>query len=154
MLRSVVHVFTRNRDRDAFTYQGRATPYRAEATTPVTVIWDFGTARPERLPEEVPSNGEYWEGAATTITVDAYERNPEARRACIEHWGSACVVCKFDFEHHYGALGRGYIHVHHLKSIVEIGKEYKVDPGEGPASTAQIGEVSPIRVAKRPRDRG
>lgn len=79
-------------------------------------------------PEEVDGAVTYREGAVEQITVDRYERNPEARRKCIEHWGTACVVCAFDFGAKYGALGSGFIHVHHLRPLSEIGEAYEVDP--------------------------
>ncbi len=30
----------------------------------------------------------------------------------------------------YGQIGEGFIHVHHLKPLSEIGQEYEVDPIE------------------------
>jgi 5-methylcytosine-specific restriction protein A len=42
--------------------------------------------------------GNYSEGATKTITVNAYERDPTARRACIEYHGAICQCCGFDFE--------------------------------------------------------
>ena len=32
-----------------------------------------------------------------------------------------------NFEQTYGELGKGFIHVHHVIPVSEIGKEYKVD---------------------------
>ena len=78
-------------------------------------------------PDEVPEVG-IIEGAKKTIYVNAYERNPEARRLCLEKWGYSCSVCAFHFESYYGLLGRKYIHVHHLKPIATIGAEYEIDP--------------------------
>lgn len=78
-------------------------------------------------PDEVGKAG-YLEGSTKTITVNAYERNPEAREKCIAHWGTNCAVCNFHFMLFYGELGRGYIHVHHLKPLSEIKEEYEVDP--------------------------
>ena len=69
----------------------------------------------------------YIEGAVRQITVNAYERNLQARAACIAHWGLACIVCDFDFEAFYGPIGRGYIHVHHLRPLAEIGTIYVLD---------------------------
>ncbi len=56
-----------------------------------------------------------------------YERNPFYRNKAIEIHGLACMVCGFDFEATYGALGRGYIHVHHNKPVSESGPT-KIDP--------------------------
>jgi hypothetical protein len=68
------------------------------------------------------------EGAARTITVNAYERSAKGRRACIVHYGTSCHVCKLDFVKRYGEIGRGFIHVHHLRQLSTIGAEYEVDP--------------------------
>lgn len=84
----------------------------------------------ERLPEEVGDGmvPRLLEGATRTTVVNAYERNREARRQCVEHYGARCVICAFDFESRYGRVGRGMIHVHHLRSLAEIDQEYEVDP--------------------------
>lgn len=68
------------------------------------------------------------EGAVKKISVNAYERNPIARMKCIEHYGSVCTICGLDFGKYYGEFASGFIHVHHIKPIHEIGKEYVVDP--------------------------
>ncbi|KIP65243.1 restriction endonuclease [Vibrio harveyi] len=68
------------------------------------------------------------EGAKKQITVNAYERNPKARTQCIDHYGSRCYVCGFDFHENYGDLGTGYIHVHHEVDLADIGETYTVDP--------------------------
>jgi predicted HNH restriction endonuclease len=62
--------------------------------------------------------------------VNAYERNQEARRRCIERYGARCVVCGLDFGEVYGEVAEGLIHVHHLKPISEVGEGYVVDPVE------------------------
>jgi 5-methylcytosine-specific restriction protein A len=36
-------------------------------------------------------------------------------------------VCDFNFEAKYGEIGSGFIHVHHLTPLANIGKEYEVD---------------------------
>jgi 5-methylcytosine-specific restriction protein A len=86
------------------------------------------TAPFERLAEEVSRSDTVIEGAKKTITVNAYERDRGARERCIEYWGLACVVCRFDFESRYGRLGAGFIHVHHLKPLSELKAEYQLDP--------------------------
>jgi 5-methylcytosine-specific restriction protein A len=72
--------------------------------------------------EELP------EGTRKIVTVNIYERNSKARFLCIEYWKPRCVVCGFDFELVYGELGKGYIHVHHLIPVSQIGRLYKIDP--------------------------
>jgi len=70
------------------------------------------------------------EGSKKQITVNAYERNPKAREKCIKHYGTKCFICNFDFEKTYGQIGKGFIHVHHLKPLSEINEEYIIDPIE------------------------
>jgi hypothetical protein len=80
------------------------------------------------LPEEIPDS--YPEGARRQISINAYERNPVARKACIEYHGSICTVCGFDFGSKYGGQFAGYIHVHHLTPLSKINKSYEVNPKE------------------------
>ncbi|MEO6739223.1 MAG: HNH endonuclease [Chthoniobacteraceae bacterium] len=80
------------------------------------------------LPDEVLAPEAYFEGATKQVTVSIYERSPRARQKCIEHYGVRCSVCDFDFEAVYGERGRGFIHVHHLVPLAEIGSEYRLDP--------------------------
>ena len=79
-------------------------------------------------PDEVVLTEELWEGHVKSVTVNAYERSREARFKCIAHHGLNCAVCGMNFEFVYGAIGAGYIHVHHLVSISSIGTQYAVDP--------------------------
>jgi 5-methylcytosine-specific restriction protein A len=74
------------------------------------------------------SGGDFYEGAKKTITVNAYERNPDARKACIDEFGCSCIICGFNFESVYGERGKGFIHVHHIVPITKINSEYKVNP--------------------------
>lgn len=80
------------------------------------------------IAEEVLKPEIYLEGATSTISVNAYERNTKARAACIKHYGYKCFICNFSFEKVYGSLGRKYIHVHHEVALSELKKEYVVDP--------------------------
>jgi len=79
------------------------------------------------LPEEIDSTAVLTEGAVQRISVNAYERNAEARRRCIEYYGTSCCICRFDFGQVYGKVVEGLIHVHHLRPLSEIGEEYQVD---------------------------
>ncbi len=78
--------------------------------------------------DDVAIPSRFLEGRSEEVRLTRYERNPVARRACIEHWGLCCCVCGFDFEVIYGQLGAGYIHVHHLAPLADIGRQYEVDP--------------------------
>lgn len=89
---------------------------------------DSNSASPLPLAEELPASSKYSEGAKFSVTINAYERNPKARAACIAHHGLTCSVCGFNFATVYGNLGEGFIHVHHITPIGEIGKEYELNP--------------------------
>ncbi len=85
----------------------------------------------QELIEIYPDDIEYknlFEGAKKQITVNAYERNSQARKECVEHYGTKCSICDFDFEKNFGDIGKGFIHVHHVKPLSEIDKEYKINP--------------------------
>lgn len=87
------------------------------------------------LPEEIETSVSevLKEGQKTSITVNAYERNPQARKRCIEyyrllnHGKIKCEICGFDFSKTYGAEFDGKIHIHHIKEIASIGEEYLID---------------------------
>jgi 5-methylcytosine-specific restriction protein A len=79
-------------------------------------------------PEEISPTSTHTEGSVRQTLVNVYERNPAAREACIAHYGTVCTVCSFEFGNTYGEIGEGFIHVHHLKEISSIAKEYEVDP--------------------------
>jgi 5-methylcytosine-specific restriction enzyme A len=79
-------------------------------------------------PDEVPAGIPLIEGAVCQVNVNAYERNQIARARCIAHYGPCCVVCGFNFGAVYGPLAEGFIHVHHIKPLSEIGEGYEVHP--------------------------
>lgn len=81
-------------------------------------------------PDEVVSSIPLVEGAICRVTVNAYERSPEARCRCIAAHGTSCSICGFSFGAMYGEVAEGYIHVHHLRPLSEIRGEYEVDPVE------------------------
>jgi hypothetical protein len=80
------------------------------------------------LPEEIIQPSGLVEGAVRSITVNAYERNPQARRQCIDAHGTICCICGFSFGAVYGKVADGYIHVHHLRPLSQVNGEYVVDP--------------------------
>jgi predicted HNH restriction endonuclease len=84
----------------------------------------------EIYPDELPTENteELFEGIKRTVTVNSYERNSKARQLCVKHWKAICAICTFNFEKTYGEIGKGFIHVHHLTPVSQIGKSYQVDP--------------------------
>lgn len=79
------------------------------------------------LPSEVSAR-EMIEGSRIDVQVSRIERDPGARKKCIQIFGSICVVCGFDFEAAYGNIGCGFIHVHHLNPLAAASGQRKVDP--------------------------
>lgn len=78
--------------------------------------------------EEINPSSRLPEGARRRLYVNAYERNPTARRLCLEHYGMMCNVCGFRFAKFYGHTGDGFIEVHHIVPLSQVGPGYKVDP--------------------------
>lgn len=91
----------------------------------------FGMALALLPLEAVPENelaGEE-EGAEIYRTVKLYERSRINRAACIEIHGTGCKVCEFSFGNTYGELGEGFIHVHHIVPVSQMGGRYILNPG-------------------------
>ncbi len=105
-----------------------------EAFSRLNPLYDFVKERSRDLqsakiyPDELDNPESLFEGIKKTVLVNSYERNPKARKKCIEHYGAQCVVCGFNFEKVYGNIGFGFIHVHHLTQLSDIGRGYEVDP--------------------------
>lgn len=78
------------------------------------------------FPDEITTPNVFHEGAVSQVLVNVYERDPNARQACIEHYGLNCHVCDFNFEAVYGERGIGFIHIHHLRPV--SGGESEVNP--------------------------
>jgi len=68
------------------------------------------------------------EGSRVITYGTKYERNPRIRKQALLIHGYSCQACGFSFEETYGKRGRGYIHVHHLKPLSEVGQEHFPDP--------------------------
>lgn len=87
------------------------------------------------LDEEAAENNQlYIEGSKKKVIVNAYERNPQAKKKCIDYYKKKhngivkCEICGFNFGQVYGTEFSEKIHVHHKKEISQIGAAYKVDP--------------------------
>lgn len=81
---------------------------------------------PYLLPSEADSA--LIEGGRTLVQVSRFERDPRARRLCIQIFGTCCRVCGFDFAESYGEIGAGFIHVHHLRPLAMGRKKHTVEP--------------------------
>lgn len=71
----------------------------------------------------------YTEGQSHNLTVTSFERNQNARKACLDKYGYSCQICGIDFEKKYGSVGKDFIHVHHIDFIsAKGGIAHEVDP--------------------------
>ena len=76
--------------------QGGGIAIKAEAAELLEDLWAEHLAGLEAVPagviaEEIAAPSRYVEGATTRISVNAYERNPAAREACIQRHGLRCA---------------------------------------------------------------
>ncbi len=78
---------------------------------------------------EVETTG-FAEGNRYQVLVNKYERNTVNRELCLAIKGYRCNICGFDFEQKYGAIGRHFIHVHHISPVSKIGPDYVIDPAK------------------------
>lgn len=62
------------------------------------------------------------------MIVNRFERDPNKRVICLEHFGYSCQICGFSFQDVYGDLGRDFCHVHHIEPLGEVGGELDIDP--------------------------
>jgi 5-methylcytosine-specific restriction enzyme A len=79
-------------------------------------------------PDDLPRSLHFLEGAVSKVKVNRYERDPKARIACLAKYGTRCQVCGLKFDERYGDIGKGFIHVHHLKPLGAMRKEYQINP--------------------------
>jgi 5-methylcytosine-specific restriction enzyme A len=108
--------------------QASGTTIPPETAKRLEEIWTQLTGR--RLnPVKVTETPELLiEGMKRSRSTVAYERNSNAREACLQHHGRSCTVCGMNFQDSYGEIGQGFIHVHHIVPISQIGESYQVNP--------------------------
>lgn len=75
-----------------------------------------------------PSVSGYPEGALLRTWVNKFERDPRNRAAALAIHGRTCVVCERDLAERYGPIGSGFVEVHHITPVSEVGHDYIVDP--------------------------
>lgn len=68
------------------------------------------------------------EGQQTQRWTTTYERNPRMRADAIQLHGVVCMGCGFNFETKYGAIGSGFIEVHHTRPISSLDGAGPIDP--------------------------
>ncbi len=70
----------------------------------------------------------YDDGKKISVLQNRYERNPLNRELCLQANGYVCKICGFDFERKYGAIGRHFIHVHHISQLSLQDGAVTIDP--------------------------
>jgi len=90
--------------------------------------WRRNVKRASVYPDELPEGRDYREGAVARVQVNRYERDRAARTICLRQHGMRCKVCDLKFDEHYGDIGEGFIHVHHIKPFGMMRQEYKINP--------------------------
>ena len=105
---------------------GKKTVVRKLKSLGFEVVADQIVEKFVALPEEAEAS-EFWEGSQQSVIVNKYERSAEARAECIQHYGTTCYVCNFDFAKVYGDDFMGFIHVHHIVPLAAKRAAYKVD---------------------------
>jgi 5-methylcytosine-specific restriction protein A len=93
-----------------------------------SISWRKDVGQNPIYPDELPTGRRYREGAVSKVQVNRYERDSAARRACLAKHGTRCQVCGLRFDERYGEIGKDFIHVHHLKPLAAMRKEYELDP--------------------------
>jgi len=83
--------------------------------------------------EEVIENKEpevigYPEGSVVTVKANRYERDKRNRAAAIAIHGTACKGCGLEMDMRYGPIASGYVEIHHITPVSELGAEYIIDP--------------------------
>jgi 5-methylcytosine-specific restriction protein A len=81
----------------------------------------------EIVNDDAPEGG-LPEGARVRIEVSRYERDRRNRAAAIAIHGHGCKVCGADFAKMYGETAAGFIEVHHLTPVSQMGAGYVINP--------------------------
>lgn len=90
-------------------------------------IWDEFCLKKYPFNNQPVSSQTFNEGTFYQLIQTVYERNPGARKRCLEFYGYSCKVCGCNFADRYGEIGKEFIHVHHINQL-SIGKMRETDP--------------------------
>ena len=100
---------------------------------PATIFDAFDALISRTIPEfeknlEWKMQADFLEGEQEAIFTTKYERNPQARAACLAYHGYTCKICGMSFEKTYGPEFKNIIEVHHIVPLNQIGEAYVMDP--------------------------
>lgn len=62
------------------------------------------------------------EGRSIVAVSKKYERSPIVRARAVTLHGCTCCVCGLNFSDFYGAIGNGFIHIHHIDRVADYGE--------------------------------
>ena len=68
------------------------------------------------------------EGHPSKRYVTVYERDNKNRRQALAIHGCTCFACGFNFGEMYGEYAKGYIQIHHVKPVSELGGSKAINP--------------------------
>ena len=68
------------------------------------------------------------EGDVVSTEINRYERNKRNRLHALAIHGCSCKACGFEFADRYGPKATGYIEVHHITPVSELGPGYMINP--------------------------
>lgn len=122
-----IFLFTRISDKDPFTYEGTVSIKRYYGEFPIKIVWTIDDYY-ESSSLFRDSQKLLYEGNPSLGLYTKYERDPVARRLCIDHYGWDCLACEFNFWKRYGDLGLNFIHVHHIVPLSSYKSSYRVNP--------------------------
>lgn len=101
------------------------------------ILAAIGTEREEITGTEQPAVFpvmEVVEGKLKESLSSRYERNPAARRLCLQYYSdlhggrTVCEICGLEFSAKYGDAFQGFIHVHHLNPVASFDGEHSINP--------------------------
>lgn len=78
-------------------------------------------------PDSIRRELEIHEAIKRRTVIKQYELSPMARKKCIEHHGSSCVICSMNFEEKFGPYGKEMIQVHHTIPLYKVVDTYVID---------------------------
>ena len=72
----------------------------------------------------------YPEGALTTVQANRFERDRRNRAAAIAIHGTSCLACGVEMGNVYGGIAQGFIEIHHVTPVSQLGAGYRIDPAK------------------------
>jgi 5-methylcytosine-specific restriction protein A len=125
-------ILKREMPKQVWTPQASGISIKTEYLSTLEALW-YGYQNSSHEPKEQDINQletekTFLEGKAYSVLQIRYERDSEAREVCLDKKGYSCRICDFNFQKIYGEVGKGYIHVHHIKMVKDMGEPTKTNP--------------------------